>query len=96
MWHAVGVFTANFLYAIAGLARVDRRGSTKVRLISSWVVIGLLKRTVAMFVGLIQRIGVGFLQINRILSLIGDWGRKVIDTVCRWPEEFRSFPTTQT
>jgi uncharacterized membrane protein len=103
MWHAVGVFTATFLYAIAALAWVDRNGSGKVPLVSSLVVIGLLLASVAMFVGLIQRIGL--LQINRMLKFTGDQGRAVIETV--YPqidspltptrsEEFRTLPLTQT
>ena len=103
MWHAVGVFTATFLYAIAALAWVDRNGSGRVPLVSSWVVIGLLLASVAMFVGLIQRIGL--LQINRMLTFTGDQGRAVIDTVypqldspatMTTSEEFRTLPPTQT
>ena len=72
-------------------------------MVSSWVVIGLLLASVAMFVGLIQRIGL--LQINRMLKFTGDQGRAVIETV--YPEldsaatgtrseEFRTLPLTQT
>jgi len=97
------VFTATFLYAIAALAWVDRSGSGRVPLISSLLVIGLLLASVAMFVGLIQRIGL--LQINRMLKFTGDQGRAVIETV--YPqldspatvirsEEFRKLPLTQT
>jgi len=103
MWHAVGVFTATFLYAIAALAWVDRSGSGKVPLVSSCVVIVLLLASVAMFVGLIERISL--LQINRMLKFTGDQGRAVIETV--YPqldmpatgaksEEFRKLPLTQT
>jgi len=103
MWHAVGVFTATFLYAIAALAWVDRSSSGRVPLVSSWVVIGLLLASVAMFVGLIQRIGL--LQINRMLNFTGDQGRAVIETV--YPqldlpatgtrsEEFHTLSLTQT
>jgi len=74
MWHAVGVFTATFLYAVAALAWVDRGGSGRVPLVSSWVVIGLLLASVAMFVGLIERIGL--LQINRMLTFTGDQDAK--------------------
>ena len=84
MWHAVGVFTATFLYAIAALAWVDRSNSGRVPLISSWVVIGLLLASVAMFVGLIERIGL--LQINRMLTFTGDQGRKVIEGTYREPD----------
>src|SRR5215831_10417720 len=103
MWHAVGVFTATFLYAIAALAWVDRSGSGRVPLISSWVVIGLLLASVAMFVGLIERIGL--LQINRMLTFTGDQGRKVIEaiypepdsrTAAASPDDFHHLTVTQT
>ena len=103
MWHAVGVFTATFLYALAALSWVDRNASGKVPFISSWMVLGLLFASVAMFVGLIQRIGL--LQINRMLNFTGDQGRKVIEAVyprldspvaAPAPEQFRSLPLTQT
>jgi uncharacterized membrane protein len=103
MWHAVGVFTATFLYALAALSWVDRNESGKVPFISSWVVLGLLLASVAMFIGLIQRIGL--LQINRMLNFTGDQGRKVIDAVypqldlpgvTSTPEQFRSLLLTQT
>src|SRR5271169_2774901 len=104
MWHAVGVFTATFLYALAALSWVDRDASGKVPFVSSWVVLGLLLASVAMFIGLIQR--VGLLQINRMLNFTGDQGRKVIEAVyprldspvaaSAPPEQFRSLPLTQT
>jgi uncharacterized membrane protein len=104
MWHAVGVFTATFLYAIAALAWVDRSGSGRVPLVSSWVVIGLLLASVAMFVGLIERIGL--LQINRMLTFTGDQGRKVIEATypepdsraakASSPDDFHQLPVTQT
>ena len=105
MWHAVGVFTATFLYALAALSWVDRNASGKVPFISSWMVFGLLLASVAMFVGLIQRISL--LQINRMLTFTGDQGRQVIEAV--YPqldspvassapehEQFRSLPLTKT
>ena len=103
MWHAVGVFTATFLYALAALIWVDRTGPGMVPFISSWMVLGLLVASVAMFIGLIQRIGL--LQINRMLNFTGDQGRKVIETIyprldlhtaAATSEEFRSLPLTQT
>src|SRR6185295_19259469 len=42
MFHAIGTFTATFLYAVAALAGVDRGGSGKVPFLSVWVVVGLL------------------------------------------------------
>ena len=76
IWHAVGVFTATFLYAIGAIAWVDRNGSGKVPFLSVWLIFGLLLASVAMFVALIQRISL--LQINRMLTFIGDLGRQVI------------------
>lgn len=77
--HALGVFTATFLYAIAALAGVDRGASGKVPFVSLWLVVALLLASVAMFLSLIQRIGM--LQITRILVFTGDESRKVITTV---------------
>jgi len=66
-------------------------------------VLGLLLASVAMFIGLIQRIGL--LQINRMLNFTGDQGRNVIEAVyprldspagAFAPEEFRTLPLTQT
>jgi uncharacterized membrane protein len=103
MWHAVGVFTATFLYAIAALAWVDRNGSGKVPLISNLIVVAFVLASVTMFVGLIQRIRL--LQITRMLNFTGNQGRKVIDAVypqldtsaaAVTPENFRGLPVTQT
>jgi hypothetical protein len=79
--HALGVFTATFLYAIAALTGVDRNASGKVPFISAWIVVGLLIASVGMFVGLIQ--GIGLLQVNRMLIFTGDRGRRVIATTYR-------------
>src|SRR6266481_4455410 len=73
IWHAIGVFTATFLYAIAAIGWVDRNGSGKVPFLSTWVIFALLLASVAMFVALIQRIGL--LQISRMLTFTGDLGR---------------------
>ena len=103
MSHALGVFTATFLYAIAALVGVDRSGSGRVPLISTVAVAVLLLASVGMFIALIQRIGV--LQINRMLVFTGDQGRKVITTVYPplnsgvaviGPEEFQALPRAQT
>jgi uncharacterized membrane protein len=79
MSHALGTFTATFLYAIAALAGVDRNGSGKVPFVSTWVVVALLVASVGMFISLIQRIGL--LQVNRMLIFTGDQGRRVITTM---------------
>jgi len=75
--HALGVFSATFLYAIAALSWLDRGNSRKVLFISAWAVIALLLASVGMFITLIQR--VGLLQINRMLVFIANQGRGVIN-----------------
>lgn len=103
MWHALGIFTATFLYAIAALARVDRSGSGKVPFVSLWLVVGLLLASVGMFIALVQRIGL--LQINRMLIFTGDQGRRVITTLypplksvaaANGSEDFRALRRSQT
>ena len=100
--HALGVFTATFLYAFAALAWLDRSGSAKVPVISAWLVIALLLASVGMLVILIQRIGL--LQVGRMLMFTGDQGRKVITTTyplvgsvvpAGGQDEFRTRPRTQ-
>jgi len=55
--HALGVFTATFLYPIAAITGVDRNGSGNVPFVSAWIVVVLLIASVGMFIGLIQGIG---------------------------------------
>ncbi len=76
MAHALGLFTATSLYAIAALAWVDRSASGKVPFITGYLPIALLLGCVVMFVSVIQR--VGLFHIIRMLTLTGDQGRKVI------------------
>ena len=76
MSHSLGIFTATFLYAVTALAGIDRNGSGKVPFTSVWIVVVLLLASVAMFISLIQRIGL--LQVNRMLIFTGNQGRKVI------------------
>jgi len=103
MSHALGIFTATFLYAVAALAGVDRSGSGKVPFVSLWLVVVLLTASVAMFIALIQRISL--LQINRMLIFTGDQGRRVIATTypsmkpavaVTGSDDFRASPCTQT
>jgi uncharacterized membrane protein len=77
--HALGVFTATFLYAVAALAWVGRGEASSVPLISAWMVIALLLASIGMFIALIQRIAL--LQIQRMLTFVGDRGREVIATL---------------
>lgn len=74
--HALGIFIATFVYAIAALAWVDRVHAPRVPLISGWLVIVLLLGSMGMFIALIER--VSMLQVNRMLTFTADQGRKVI------------------
>jgi len=102
LYHAIGIFTATFLYALAALAWVDRDSSGKVPFITAWLVIALLFASVAIFVALIQRMSL--LQINRMLTFTGDQGRRVIElmyppletaAVTAEPAEFVNHPVSQ-
>ena len=86
--HAIGVFTATFLYALAALAWVDRGGSGRVPLSGVLVVGLLLIVSVMMFISLIQR--VGRLQVTRMLIFTGDQGREVIENL--YPRSISFFP----
>jgi len=79
MSHAIGVFTATFLYALASLAWVDRYGSGRVPIVGIAFVTVLLIVSIAMFIALIQR--VGMLQVNQMLIFTGDQGREIIETI---------------
>jgi uncharacterized membrane protein len=74
--HALGVFVATFVYAIAALAWLGRDNMTRVPLISACLVISLLLASMGIFISLIKRIGT--LQVNRILTVTGDQGREAI------------------
>ena len=75
--HAMGVFTATFLYALSALAWVDRDGAGRVPLMGIAVGTMLLAISVAMFIGLIQR--VSMLQVTRMLIFTGGQGRKIVE-----------------
>jgi uncharacterized membrane protein len=77
--HAIGVFTATFLYALAALAWVDRGGTGRVPLLGIGVLAGLLIFSVVLFIWLIQR--VGRLQITRMFIFTGDQGREIIENL---------------
>ena len=76
MSHALGIFTATFLYALTALAWVDRNSSGRVPLSSLWMVVLLLLASIAMLITLIHQIGK--LQVNRMLIFTGDRGREII------------------
>ena len=101
MSHALGIFIATFLYALAALLGVDRNGSGTVPVISAWVVIILLLISIGMFISLIQPITL--LQVGRMLTFTGNQGRMVIETT--YPDieseaseakfEYQQMPETQ-
>jgi uncharacterized membrane protein len=76
MFHALGAFTATFVYALFTLAWVDRGGSAKVPLFSTFLVGIMIVVSMLMFARLMQRLG--DLQIGNVLHLVGDQGRDVI------------------
>lgn len=103
LWHAMGVFSATFLYAIAAMAWVERGGAHGTPFVSSWLVICLLLASVAMFIALIEKISL--LQIHRMLRFTADHGRRVIDetyppfdaaVATPDPQGFQSLPVTLT
>ena len=75
--HALGVFIATFVYALAALAWVDRMNSGRVPLLSLSIVVSLVVASIFMFISLLHRLGT--LQVNRILIFVGDKGREVIE-----------------
>ncbi len=77
--HAIGVFTATFLYALAALAWVDRAGTGRVPLVGIGVLGGLLILSVILFICLIER--VGKLQVTRMFIFTGDQGREIIENL---------------
>src|SRR5512133_274431 len=77
LMHAIGVFTATFLYALGALAWVDRLHSGRVPFVSTAVVFLLLLASIGVFVGLVQRLR--RLQVQSILIFAGEQGRQVID-----------------
>jgi len=103
LWHALGVFTATFLYCIAAIAWVDRYQLRGVPQLSCWLVLALLLASVAMFIALVERISV--LQINRMLAFAGSQGRDVVEEMyppldapptLAAPEEYGDLPVKQT
>ncbi len=81
LFHALGAFTATFIYALFTLAWVDRGGSAKVPLISMLLVGIMIIVSMLLFARLMQRLG--DLQIGNVLHLVGDQGRAVIREMFR-------------
>jgi uncharacterized membrane protein len=75
--HAIGLFTATFVYSLAAVAWINRGGSGLIPPLTVWFAVLLLLASLAMFVLLVER--VGMLQVTRVLAFAGDEGRKVIE-----------------
>jgi uncharacterized membrane protein len=101
--HALGIFTATFLYALVMLGWVDRNASGKVPFLSGWTVFVLLVASMAAFIALIDRIGM--LKVGQMLIFTGNHGRKAIEEL--YPQEnpasapigqddYHKMPVTQT
>lgn len=76
IFHALGIFSATFIYALFTLSWVDRGASGSVPLVSSLLVGTLIIISLFFFSKLIQRLS--DLQISNVLHSIGDRGRAVI------------------
>ena len=79
LFHALGLFTATFAYALAALSWVDRGGNGKVPLFSTTLVVVMLILSMIAFTRLVQRLS--DLQITNVLHSIGQRGREVIRTM---------------
>jgi uncharacterized membrane protein len=78
LWHAVGVFSATFIYALAAIGWVERSsGGGGAPFFSSWIVIVMLLASVGTFIALIDRLSL--LQLDRTLAFTADQGRRVIE-----------------
>lgn len=75
--HAIGLFTATFVYSLGAVAWINRDGSGLIPPLTVWFAVLLLMASLAMFVLLVER--VGMLQVTRVLAFAGDEGRKVIE-----------------
>src|ERR1700733_7549872 len=81
LFHALGAFTATFIYALFTLAWVDRGGLARVPLFSMLLVGIMIIVSMLLFSRLMQRLG--DLQIGNVLHLLGDQGRAVIGEMFR-------------
>ena len=75
--HALGVFSATFLYGLMMLGWIDRDSLGRVPLLSIWFVLVLLLASMGMFIALIDRIGM--LQVSSMLIFTGNRGRDAIN-----------------
>lgn len=77
LFHALGIFIATFVYALATLAWVDRDKNGYVPFYSAYLVLCLLVASMFSLVRLVLQ--VGQLQITNVLRFVGDKGRSVIE-----------------
>ena len=75
--HAMGIFTATFIYSLSALGWVDRDGSGNVPFFSTWLVILLVIASIMALALLVQRLGA--LQVSGVIAFIGRRGRQVIE-----------------
>jgi uncharacterized membrane protein len=77
LWHAVGIFSATFLYGLGATAWIQHeRANGGVPFFSAWLVVVLLVASVAVFIALIDKLSL--LQVHRMLAFTGKHGRRVI------------------
>jgi uncharacterized membrane protein len=76
LFHALGVFSATFLYALFTVAWIDRSGSGTVPLFSTLIVGVMLVGSMILFARLVQRLT--DLHVTNVLHLVGDKGREVV------------------
>jgi uncharacterized membrane protein len=91
IWHAIGIFTATFLFALVVLGWVDRNGSGHVPFFSTWAVIVLLIASVLVLARLVQRLTIP--QVTEVLYYISQRGRQVIHEV--YPPPSRRWTTSK-
>ncbi len=75
--HALGMFTATFVYALVALPVVDRRGSGAASDLMVISVLAAVLGSVTFFLALIQRVTA--LQVTNVLHQVGALGRTVIE-----------------
>jgi uncharacterized membrane protein len=79
LFHALGLFIATFIYALATLAWTDREGNSKVPFFSAMLVVVMLNLSMIVFARLVQRLN--DLQITNVLHFVGQQGREVIQAM---------------
>lgn len=79
IWHAMGIFTATFLYSLVALIWVDRWGDGRVPFFSGLLVLLLLIASIMVICLLVQRLSL--LQVAGVMRFIGKKGRQLITEV---------------